>query len=276
MYVSELATEVSFRIQDDVTATLATAANVVRVANARYMSVCRRIIDESDDYFRTSASLSVTANTATVALPARCHRVLRLMDPNGREYLPFDRPLKTDTWRYDVGFSFKGTSIEIAPTPTASGTWTLWYHRLPCRLTYGTAETGGATSITLAATATGGRTSRENGYYNDSNLIITSGTGSVATRAVSDYVGSTRVATIATGTAPDTTSVYETEIVIPDDWMDGILDLTAADFCLLDRNPEGYALLKRKGDEEVLELLASLRRRQERVPETVLDQYWDT
>jgi hypothetical protein len=70
----------------------------------------------------------------------------------------------------------------------------------------GTAQAGTSTSITLAATA-----SATDDYYNNKKITIISGTGNSATEVtITDYVGSTKVATVASwpsGT-PDATSVY--------------------------------------------------------------------
>lgn len=68
-----------------------------------------------------------------------------------------------------------------------------------------TAAAGGASSITLAAGA-----SATNDAYNGRFISITGGTGSGQTRVISDYVGSTKVATVgvAWATVPDATSVY--------------------------------------------------------------------
>jgi hypothetical protein len=70
----------------------------------------------------------------------------------------------------------------------------------------GTAQAGGATSITLAATA-----SVTDDVYNSMTVYISSGTGSGQIRVITDYVGgSTKEATVSAWTTqPDTTSVYE-------------------------------------------------------------------
>jgi hypothetical protein len=68
----------------------------------------------------------------------------------------------------------------------------------------GTAQAGAATTITLAAGA-----SAVDDEYNNMAITIDSGTGSGQTAIISDYVGSTKVATVPTwGTNPDATSVY--------------------------------------------------------------------
>jgi hypothetical protein len=69
----------------------------------------------------------------------------------------------------------------------------------------GTAQTGAVGTITLDTGA-----SSVNDFYNDTLVLITSGTGVGQVRHISDYVGSTRVATIKPNwvTTPDNTSVF--------------------------------------------------------------------
>lgn len=71
----------------------------------------------------------------------------------------------------------------------------------------GTAQAGGANSITLRSGA-----SAENDYYNKQLLKIIAGTGAGQSEYISDYVGATKVATMAASwiTQPDITSVYVT------------------------------------------------------------------
>lgn len=68
-----------------------------------------------------------------------------------------------------------------------------------------TAQAGASTSVTLDASA-----SATDNLYRYSTVVITSGTGAGQVRAILDYVGSTKVATVAPGwvTNPDSTSVF--------------------------------------------------------------------
>ena len=70
----------------------------------------------------------------------------------------------------------------------------------------GTAQTGStSTTIKLASTA-----SATDDIYNSMTVYISSGTGSGQIKVITDYVGSTKVATVsAWTTTPDATSVYE-------------------------------------------------------------------
>lgn len=71
--------------------------------------------------------------------------------------------------------------------------------------TTGTAQAGAASTITLASTA-----SASDDAYTGMQLWITDKTGKGQLRTISDYVGSTRVATVSVAwtTVPDATSVY--------------------------------------------------------------------
>jgi hypothetical protein len=68
----------------------------------------------------------------------------------------------------------------------------------------GTAQAGAATTITLRSGA-----SATNDYYKNAGVYVLSGTGAGQFRFITGYVGSTKVATVATwATTPDNTSVY--------------------------------------------------------------------
>ena len=69
----------------------------------------------------------------------------------------------------------------------------------------GTAQAGASTTITLDSGAVA-----TDDIYNGASVIIQSGTGSGQERIISDYVGSTKVATVsvAWGTNPDSSSVF--------------------------------------------------------------------
>lgn len=73
----------------------------------------------------------------------------------------------------------------------------------------GTAQAGAAGTITLDASA-----SATDDYYNNTIILITGGTGALQVRQITDYVGSTKVATVGRNwtTTPDATSVF---VIIP-------------------------------------------------------------
>ena len=69
----------------------------------------------------------------------------------------------------------------------------------------GTAQAGGSTTITLRSGAVA-----TNDYYNGAVVNIYGGTGEGQSRRITGYVGSTRVATVASAwvTNPDSSSTY--------------------------------------------------------------------
>lgn len=93
--------------------------------------------------------------------------------------------------------------------------------------TTGTAQAGTSTTITLAS----GESSNDDEYVQvdggqtnqGMKIYIVSGTGSGQNKRITDYVGSTKVATVdsAWTTTPDSTSVYEIYAVAIDDGKDG-------------------------------------------------------
>jgi hypothetical protein len=81
-----------------------------------------------------------------------------------------------------------------------------WYDNSGSATHRGTAQAGGASTVTLASGA-----SATDDTYNNSTVTITGGTGIGQTRTITDYVGSSRVATVdsAWTTTPDSTSTYD-------------------------------------------------------------------
>lgn len=109
-----------------------------------------------------------------------------------------------------------------------------------------TAQAGGATTITLDASA-----SAVDDFYNSCLIFLTGGTGVGQARFISDYVGATKVATVATwATNPDNTSMFA---VIPfgsipgasDIWAHGTRTLTSATNITSDGNSISQTQLAR-------------------------------
>ena len=111
--------------------------------------------------------------------------------------------------KYSEQYYLQGTKLGIVPAP-GSGTLTVYSVGVPPALHYGAPQAGGASSITLATTATRGDVITIDDYYNEMPIKIDSGPGAGETNIITDYVGSTKVATVgfAWGTTPTTASVY--------------------------------------------------------------------
>jgi len=107
-------------------------------------------------------------------------------------------------------------------------------------VTTGTATAGAATTITLAAGS-----SDTDDYYNNMWIRITAGTGVGQSRKITDYVGSTKVATVATWTTnPSTDSVYEivSPIINSNTYSGLLVDTTAAKSTVIDIDTSKYAI----------------------------------
>jgi len=112
-------------------------------------------------------------------------------------------------------------------------------------ITWGTATAGASNTITLNSSSTSGYdvidpNSLGNGYYNNCQISITSGTGAGQTRTISGYTAATRLVTVSSNwtTNPDATSVYRIE-----EWTE---DLSNGRFTLLAK-PDGTVTCDIKG-----------------------------
>lgn len=112
----------------------------------------------------------------------------------------------------DIGGAYDPSSMSLQAIENNS---------VPLEITSGTAAAGTATTITLGA----GSSSIDH-FYEDTLILIAAGTGVGQSRFISNYVGSTRVATVRTWTTnPDSTSVY---VIFPFDTISGASAPTAA------------------------------------------------
>lgn len=104
-----------------------------------------------------------------------------------------------------IPFSVRGKYLEL-PNKTNSATIRVWYVRRPTGLFYGTVAAGSSTTVTFPATPTAGEVIQEDDYYNGMSVYVGG-----QTREITDYVGSTRVATVdsAWSTTPTTSDTVE-------------------------------------------------------------------
>lgn len=191
------------------------------------------VIAAAEEYFGTLTTLSFVAGTQEYEIPGNTIqlRLLERTDSYSRVILPINindrlnyEPFDGDTdpsYTADHNYLWNNM-LGFAPTPTASATNNvnvLYIRRLP-DLSYGTASSAASTSLTLAATPSLGLTSNEDDYYNGATVKIVSATaGAGQTRKITDYVGSTRVATVAAWTiTPTGTIVYNVECDIPSEF----------------------------------------------------------
>jgi hypothetical protein len=119
----------------------------------------------------------------------------------------------------------------------------------PVAMSRGTAVAGSTTTITLASSASVGRTIEDDDYYNGARVYIVSGTGSGQTGNITDYVGSTRVATATFSTAPDITSVYTIMDELPIVMADAVVLRAAVNISRTDASMD-HALARFLGEYE--------------------------
>jgi len=197
--------------------------NILRLLNQAHQELYRKIALTSGQWFVTSASVTCTASVIT--LPVNCSKPVYLEDPDGYPVKIISsvamRRVSRTTFADDTEYSVReaylvGNTLEINKTGV-SGTYTLWYQKKPVELHAGTAAAGGATSLTLAASLA---SSVRDDYYNNTELEVVSGTG-IGRYTISDFVASTRVCTMASGTF-GADSVYGIVPSTPDECNDYI------------------------------------------------------
>jgi hypothetical protein len=167
----------------------------------------------------TGRVLAITSNLITVEGPSLSGDITALYygDPARVVQLDFLIPgYYEDATNYTLFASDLGQCIPWKQGPayivsasvrsrvtdgSSNGTWNL----VKAQGHAGTAQAGAATTITLSS-----RASATDDYYNGMYVAIVSGTGNGQIRAITDYVGSTKVSTVSTWTTnPDSTSEYK-------------------------------------------------------------------
>lgn len=114
----------------------------------------------------------------------------------------FDKAEDTTAYKVDA----RGTTITLNSAPTADGDDIDIYFQVDSPdLISGTAQAGATSSITLQASE-----STVEDIYNGTLIEITAGTGEGQVALITDYDGTTKVATATFTTAPDSTSTYST------------------------------------------------------------------
>ena len=150
-------------------------------------------------------------NTDIYHLPPRFMRMQDLVtraSATGDDSL--QHPMYSPTRTFDSGYAVEGRTIRWINRDPPTQTQYAYVICEPVEMHYGTAQSGGASTITLASAATVGRVYEDDDWYNGANIGIESGTGVGQIRTISDYVGITKVATVSVAwdTQPSSDSVY--------------------------------------------------------------------
>jgi len=247
-----------------------------------------KIIELFEDFLVETTDITITSGTETYTLPANTLKI-RLIEREGVASTETDRELfpisMTDKFRYSNAngyFSYLnssefyyiwGNTIGIKPEPNTAGTRKIWYIKKLPDLSYGTAAAAASTTITLAATPSLGTTSNVDDYYNGSSVyIVSASTGAGQTVKITDYVGSTRVATVETfGTTPTGTIVYDIVCEIPESHHKFLVLDAALNACLRDDEAGRYEKIEKEREKHLDNMTKALTQRQIQKAEYVDD-----
>lgn len=202
--------------------------DIDRWANEGYYKYALMLMKASQGYFETFADLDIVADAEAIALPhnftateksltdlVRVEKILSQSRVPLQFRRRYDEVNSTSAGgsgeTYLPTYDFRGNNLVLEPTPSTAETDAIRviYKALPPRLRSSTAQAGAASTITLDASA-----DPRDDYYNGARIYIVSGTGVGQLRVISDYVGSTKVATVsvAWGTQPTSSSIFSTLI----------------------------------------------------------------
>lgn len=225
-------------------------AQLVEFLSTAYEKVYGKQVLLFEDWTIKRGLISIVAATQEYSLPTDMKKLRSVELYYGGEWFPLDLVNFVDRHIYDHALApsldpqvfryyLYGETIGLVPKPGESVTNGLrvTYNPTAGYLDYGTALSGGATSIGLAATARA-----QDDVYNDMYIHILSGTGAGQLVQITDYVGSTKVATAAFTTPPSTDSVYAIVPKTKPEFDRPIIMLAAA-YALFNHDAQGYKLM---------------------------------
>lgn len=182
----------------------------LNAAQARMYALLMRT--EARGLFYKSADATVTSSVIT--LPSDFGRIIQLEDGDGYKVYP-DTPKNTPLTGDDGSAHryYRSAKTLVLMQSGVSDTYTLKYYKQPRRVTYGAAASGsGLNALKMAASEL---TSGTSDYYN--NLVVDNYTQGLSC-TISDYVGSTRVATTDNTITWAENDVYGTVPDLPDEF----------------------------------------------------------
>lgn len=210
--------------------TMTGAANGLRISRARALAQInmarRQLLREflqagvAQSRFSEKVALVVdSADTDVYTLPSRMAKLITVVNADDREYHPVYSRHRTG----EAGYLVEPRCIRWFNADPPGVTLYGIVIREPVMLSRGTAGAGATTSITFATTPDVGSNVEEDDHYNGSRIAIISGTGALQIATITDFAGSTGVATSAWTTAPDVTSVYSLMEDMPRCVMDAVV-----------------------------------------------------
>lgn len=187
---------------------------IARLTNLAQKRVMRKVLDMHVRPSLFARKATVTANAIdeyAYDLPARTLGVLMLEDSSQNMYTPVNSRKRDGEAGFVLEMRQITTGRLMTPVarfhntepPTSSDVYA-WVVEEPVMLSEGEADYG-ATDVTFDATpSSAGLLIDEDAYYDGSEVAVISGTYAGQIRQISDYVASTRVATVAAWTSEPT------------------------------------------------------------------------
>ena len=234
-------------------------------------SLLKKFANEAKDIFEADirsqfgerkVTLTSVANQEEYSLPEEYgFGGLNRVVVDGTEYTGYP-PEIYDLGEHDTAFKLDamGNTLYLNAAPESDGLDIDIYFQIdsPDMVT-GTAQAGSATSITLASDS-----SPVDDIYNGTLIEITGGTGKGQIVVITDYDGSTNVATASFATAPDTTSTYATIPPFPKRGRRALIEKTIELYRKRQKAYDDAALSKMDYEEEKGRALRNNIRSQER------------
>ena len=238
------------------------------------------------------ADLTITAGTATCDMPANSGGIMLITERNsdGTSAMPINHiehvgnyvnvaeedsledMMRALEWSSSNGWiEYGNNQIRLFPTPSTSDTYHAYYMPLAADMHSGTVAAAATSSITLASSATYGQLHTTDDYYNAAYVTCTSDAPAGAlgqVRLISDYVGSTKVATISAAwtTVPTASSAtYEIMPILPEICYDAIVARAAMTLAVM-RGMANFGALREEAARAEEELYRTLRNLQLQEP----------
>lgn len=195
-----------------------------------------------------TASVTYVSGTELYDLPKDLDSVKRVEVTSTKQ--------KVSSINVDEKEQYRGENNILLPSPVyylwgnqiglvnISGNVTIYYLRRVPDVHYGTVSAIAATTLTFDATPNSSSSvdytvKQIDDYYIGAYVNVYSGTGVGQTRSITDYVGSTKVATVATwDTNPDTSSLYALMYNLPNEVDECVILKTTLGLYPKDRSKE--------------------------------------
>jgi hypothetical protein len=226
---------------------------------------------EKTNLCRKITLVANSSDTQEFDLPPRVMQVYRLRDSNMDDAWDMDMHTPIASMGYiDVGWRVEQNNRRIrftGITPDSNLTYYAWVLRRPPEISYGTvgAASAGGTTITLAATPTYGETMLRDDLYNGAEVAIVTASGTNAAvgtyQRITDYVASTRKATVGTAWTFGAADTYSIVFDLPEVAWPTIILRAAVDALPVYKKlgAEGAARLTARADRSYNSVLRLLR-----------------